>query len=340
MNFISRWFSKSPSDLLAKGDKYMESDSFFDARTCYEDGLNLCSGEDGSDNLKMVFSGRIEAANGKLAERNIYEAECAYSRGDAGKAIEHLELVKTLTYDQAIREKADKLLLEYSPRNDERVEPVSISSCSSCSGSSGGECADSTTSDVSLPLLEYYDLLIQQLPEDLYQRYAGLGEYFACAYIAASRDEHHEALIGFENCVETLPPDIYWYEKGKIQHRLGNDLDAEQSLRTAVQHNGANSLAWVTLALVLRESNRLQDALAIVETMVAENILPEQAMLLRADIFEANGDHDGAVNQYVELLQTAYARAAAEKMYGILMETGRQNDAAIIFKKYLNKSCH
>jgi len=46
------------------------------------------------------------------------------------------------------------------------------------------------------------------------------------------------------------------------------------------------------------------------------------------------------VNQYVELLQTPYARAAAEKLYGILMEIGRQSDAAVIFKKYLNKSCH
>ena len=125
-----------------------------------------------------------------------------------------------------------------------------------------------------------------------------------------------------------------------MQHRLGNDDEAEQHLRKAVQLNGANSLAWLALALLLRESNRFQDALVILESMVAEQILPEQALLLRADISEATGDHEGAVNQYVELLQTPYARTAAENLYEILMGMGRQSDAAVIFKKYLNKSCH
>jgi tetratricopeptide (TPR) repeat protein len=318
----------------------MESDSFFDARTCYEDGLRLCSGEESGDALETVLAERIDTANRRLAERNLHEAECAYSRGDVDKAVDHLELVKTLTYDPALREKAEKLLLEFSPPDDDRGEQISTSSCASCAGSSDGGCSDSTPSDDSLPLLEYYELLIQQLPADQYQRYAELGEDFACAYIAASRDQHQEALSGFDNCLDTLPHDIYWYEKGKVLHRLGNDLEAEQHLRKSVQLNSTNSLAWINLALVLRESNRFQEALATVETMVAEHIMPEQALLLRADICEATGDHEGAVNQYVELLQTPYARAAAEKLYGVLMEIGRQSDAAVIYKKYLNKSCH
>lgn len=318
----------------------MESDSFFDARTCYEDGLRRCSGEEGGGGLEAVFLERIDTANLKLAERNLHEAECAYSRGDADKAIDHLELVKTLTYDPALREKAETLLLDFSQPDSAHSEQPSLSSCASCAGSSGSECADSTRSDDSLPPLEYYELLIQQLPVDQYQRYAELGENFAYAYIAASRDEHREALSGFENCFNTLPHDIYWYEKGKVLHRLGDDHGAERHLRTAVQLNRNNSLAWLTLALVLRESNRYQDALMIIETMVAEQIMPEQALLLRADIFEASGDHEGAVNQYVELLQTPCARAAAEKLYGILLEIGRQRDAAVIFKKYLKKSCH
>ena len=318
----------------------MEADSFFDARTCYEDGLLLCSGDNSSGDLKIVFSGRIDSANRGLAERNLYEAECAYARGDTDKAIDHLELVKTLTYDHAIREKADILLLDFSQPDSDHGEQITASACTSCAGSSGSETADSILSDDSLPPLEYYELLIQQLPVEEHQRYAELGEDFACAYIAASRDEHHEALSGIEKCIDSLPPDIYWYEKGKVLHRLGKDGEAERHLRTAVQLNGTNSLAWLTLALVLRESNRFEDALATIETMVEAQIIPEQALLLRADIFEASGDHEGAVNLYVELLQTPYARAAAERLYGILQEHGRQSDAAVIFKKYLKKSCH
>ena len=340
MNFISRLFSKSPSELLTKGDRYMELDSFFDARTCFEDGLHLCSDKNSGSDLLAVFTERINTANRKLAELNLQEAEYSYSRGDVVKAIDHLELVKTLTHDSVLLDKAERLLLAYTPKDSDHVEPLNTSSCGSCAGSSGGDISDSTPSDDSLPLLEYYDLLIHQLPVDQYQRYAVLGDDFAHAYVAASQDDHQEALSGFEKCCDTLPQDIFWYEKGKILHRLGKDIEAEECLRKAVQLNGANSLAWINLALVLRENNLFQDALSTIDSMVAGNIMPEQALLLRAEIFETTGDHEGALNLYVGLLQTPFARAAAEKLYVILMEVGRQNDAAVIFKKYLNKSCH
>lgn len=315
----------------------MASDSFFDARTCYEAGLRLCSADDA---LKTVFAERIDAANRGLAERNLFEAECAYSRGDVGKATDHLELVITLTYDPVLREKAETMLLACSPPDNDHDGEGRGSSCASCAGSVANGSADSMHPDDSLPLREYYELLIQQLPTDQYHRYAGLGEDFACAYIAASRDEHREALSAFERCSESMPQDIYCYEKGKMLHRLGNVPEAEHSFRESVQLNPANSLAWLALALVLRESMRFQEAMATVETMVAEQIMPEQALLLRAEICEASGDHEGAVNQYVELLHTPYVRPAAEKLYGVLMEIGRQSDAEVIYKKYLNKSCH
>ena len=326
---------------MTKGDKYMETGSFFDARTCYEDGLKLCSGgEAGGADLKLVFTEKIAEANLKLAELNLQEAEFAYARGDVTRAVDHLELVKTLTYDSLLREKAEHLLHTYSQKDEDHEERVTGSACASCAGSSGVECGDSTPVDSSLPLLEYYELLIQQLPEGQSQRYSELGEDFAYAFISASRDEHHEALAGFEKCLDTVPPDIYWYEKGKVLHRLGNDSMAEQCLRTAIELNDANPLAWLTLALVLRESNRFQDSLTLIEQMVAGHIMTEQALLLRAEIFEVSGEHEHAVDQYVELLQTPYARAAAEKLYGVLLEIGRHNDAAVIFKKYLHKSCH
>ena len=346
MNFISRWFSKSPSDLLSKGDRHMESDSFFDARTCYEDGLRLCSGENAGDDMSTIFSLRIDEANRKLAERNLHEAEFAHSHGDSAKAIDHLELVKSLTNDQTLREKADQLLLIYSQTESNPVEQNDASSsCSSCAGSSCGGSAhdaqadDSQHAEHSLTQHEYYELLIHQLPPDQYERYAPLNDEFVDAYIAASQDHHNEALAGLETCRESLPQDIYWYEKGKVLHRLGRDREAEQHLGYAVKLNRANAFAWLNLSYVLCTNGRFQEALNAIETMVTENILPEQAQLLRGDIFEAAGNHEDAVNQFVELLQTPYSRTAAEKLYPLLMGMGRNNDAAVIFKKYLNKSC-
>jgi tetratricopeptide (TPR) repeat protein len=325
---------------MAKGDRFMESDCYFDARTCYEDGVSLCSGEGAFAALKPEFMQKIDNANVRLAERNIQEAEGASARGDVKKAADHLELVKTLTYDAALREKAELLLRGLVLPDEEEHKQPRTSSCGSCSGSSHGESSESAPADDSLPLPEYYDLLIQQLPTDQYQRYVGLGEDFAYAYVAASRDHHHEALAGLDKCAVSLPQDIYRFEKGKILHRLGNDREAEEHLRAAVQLNGGHSLARLTLALVLRENGRFQDALTIITELVAEQVMAEPALLLWAEICEASGDHEGAVNRYVELLQTSYARVAAEKLYVLLQETGRMSDAEAIFKKYLKKSCH
>jgi tetratricopeptide (TPR) repeat protein len=316
----------------------LESDSFFDARTYYEDGLQRSAGGE----LDAVFRERIATANLRLAERNLCEAEFAHSHGDFAKAKDHLELAKTLTPDRGVADKADLLLREYAEKDDHPEEPqaAASSSCNSCSTSSGCAPSVSENSDHSLPLQEYYELLIQQLPVEQSHRYAGLGEDFAFAYIAASRDEHQEALSALEKCISDVPPDIYAYEKGKLLHRLGNDREAEQQLRTAIQLNGGNALAWLNLAHVLREGNRFEDAITVIAAMVSEQIMAGEALLLRAEIFEVTGDHESAVNLYVELLQTPYARPAAEKLYVILQEIGRPNDAAVIFKKYLNKSCH
>ncbi|MDD2852953.1 MAG: hypothetical protein PHY09_13770 [Desulfuromonadaceae bacterium] len=321
----------------------MESDRFFDARTCYQDGVELLSDCDDSAQ-KDVFFERIAVANRKLAGLNLQEAEHAHARGDVDKAIDHLELAKTLTDDLDVRKQADALLLRYEqPQVQPQIpaaKPSTSSSCASCSGSSTHESPEAVNPSETLTLMEYYELLIHQLPADQQQRYSLLGEEFAHAYVAASQDQHQEALAAFERCSSTLPLDIFCYEKGKILHRMGNDRESEQYLRQAVQHNANHSLAWINLALVLREGNRFQETLSVIETMITNGIMPEEALLLRADILVATGEHDAAVNQYVELLQTPWASAAAEKLCVILMEMGREGDAAVIFKKYMKKSCH
>ena len=340
MNIFSKLFSKSPSDLLTKGDRYLESESYFDARTCYEDGLQRCLSEGPANELSKLFKERIDTANYKLAELNMREAEFSYSHGNIDKAVDHLELVKTLTYDTGIREKADKLLLECRVINSEPVEHANSSGCSSCSHQSSTDCAEPQHYDVSLPTMEYYDLLIRQLPTEQYHRYAELGEDFAYAYVAASQDRHQEALSSLEKCAGVDNQDIYCCEIGKILHRLGNDLDAEKYLNKALQYNRSNTLIWYNLALLLIDSGRLEECMKVLDTMIAEELMPEQAMLMRAEVLEATGDLEGAINQFAPLLSTPHARAAAEKMHGVLLLVGRHSDAEFIFKKYLGKCCH
>jgi tetratricopeptide (TPR) repeat protein len=334
-------FSKSPPDFLAKGDGFFDSERYFDARNCYEDGLQRCSDDDSPGNDREVFKERIDRANFKLAELNLAEAEFAFLRGDSGKAIDHLDLLKTLTCDMCILEKAEKLLKDHTDSGDNSTEAETSSSCSSCAQIQVDDYAGSQYADESLHPLEYFELLIGQLPENQFQRYSELGDDFAYAYVAACQDKHSEALSLFEKwSVPDSCRDIYCCERGKILHRLGKELEAEQELRKAIQLNDQNSLAWLNLALLLIDGGRLEEAMGVLDCMISENMMAEQAMLMRGEILEATGNLDEAIELFSSLLTTQYARSAAEKLHGVLIKLGRHNDAALIFKKFLAKCSH
>jgi tetratricopeptide (TPR) repeat protein len=340
MKRLLRLFSKSPADLLSQGDRHLASAGYFEARTCYEDALQKCADDASAAEMKTTLLERITRANTKLAERNLQEAEFAHDRGEVSRALDHLELVKTLTYDALLLEKAEELHQAYSVFEDTHDEmiPTSSSTCGSCSHGSAPE--EAPPFHDTLAPHEYYELLIRQLPDDQYQRYSALGEKFAYAYLAASHDSHLDALNSFELCSDTIPGDIYWCEKGKVLHRLGRIPEAEHAFRASIESNRLNAFAWLNLALLLQEGDRFQEIQPVLETMIADGFFADMARLMRADVQVALGDLDGAIELYVDLLSSSVKTSAAEKLHQLLIEMERHNDAAVIFKKYMGKCCH
>src|SRR6185369_7664791 len=110
MNFIKKLFVRRPEDYVTKGDALLAAGSFFEARGAYESGLECCQGKVGFDDLIQHIGAKIDDANRSLATLNIAEAEHAINLGAVDKAVEHLELAKTLTHDANIREKAETIL--------------------------------------------------------------------------------------------------------------------------------------------------------------------------------------------------------------------------------------
>ncbi|BCS54004.1 tetratricopeptide repeat protein [Geobacter sp. SVR] len=339
MSLFSRLFSKSTDDYLSKGDRLFESGRFFDARSVYEQGLESC----GTGNRETVeqFAAKIAAANTSLAALNIEEAEAALQHGNGAKAAEHLELAKTLTNDPALREKAENLLSFIREETAISPKPEAGGGCSSCSSSSCHDAApDSAHDHPDMSPEDYYDLLIRQLPEENYERYATLGEKFACMYLAVSQDEHHAALKMLEEWYQGSHSDIYSYEKGMILYRLGRVDDAEACLRESIGHNRDNPLPYQGLALLLIDAGRLDEAAGHLDHMAANDILPIQALMLRGEVSLLSGDSQGAIDRFAKLLTTPVAKPAAEKLYAALMQCGRQQEAARVFKQYLGGCCH
>ncbi|MBL0226426.1 MAG: tetratricopeptide repeat protein [Geobacteraceae bacterium] len=340
MGFLSKLFSRGPEDHLAKGDGYFVAHSYYEARAAFEAGLQSCKGDSANADIAQKLEGRIRETACAMAQLNLQEAEHALRQGSPEKALEHLELAKTLTDDAVIREKADRLLEDLGDKSNDTKELAPLSSCSSCSGHSPDTHDTASETDADLPLLEHYDLLIHQLPEEMQKRYSSLGEDFAYMFVAASRDSHQEALDLLEQWFNGSHHDIYCYEKGKILHRLGRVSEAESCLRAAISENSRNPLPYLGLALLLVEENRLEEAARHLDSMISGDIFAGQALMMRGEVFYLAGDTEAAIQLYGKLLDTPLARAAAEKLHELLLETGRQQEAAHIYKRYLGKCQH
>lgn len=346
MGFFSRLFSKSADDYLAKGDALFDAQQFFEARTTYEKGLQSLTGKGNEKNNAStvdLFLSRIAKANKALAEMNIGEAQSAIRRGAVEKAVEHLELAKSLSDDRPVQEIVGQLLASIKDHSGPDESVSSISSGNSCQSCGVGEVEKSSSvPDVEPDISpqDYYDLLIRQLPDEISARYALLGENFASMYLAASRDDHEKALVLLDQWYKGSDADIYWYEKGKILYRLDRISESEACFRDALRLNTANPLPHLSLALLLIDGQRLNEAGNLLDDMISANILSGQALMLRGEVDMLSGDTEGALNRFAMLLTTPLARQAAEKLHEILLQAGRDQEAAAVSKKYLGGCRH
>ena len=343
MNFLKKLFSKSPDTLLANGDRLVGQERYYEARCTFEEALEQLSrsgaGETGGVTRSDLLE-RIAAANRSLARVNITEAGICSDRGDHEKAGEHLELAISLTDDEGIRQEAEKLLAKEGKIVNDKAPLAQESSCSSCSSCGDGghghhhDVEPEATND--MPPMQYYDLLIHQLPPDVSERYGSLGEQFALLYIAESESRHEEALELLEKWYDGSHRDIYCYEKGMILFRTGRIREAEVWLRGAVSVDPTNSLANLGLALYLIETGRLGEAGQQLDGMLAKEMLKTQSLMLRASVHAHSGEFDAAIRIYGDLLNTPAAKQAAEPLCEILHHCGRDAEAAHVHKKYLS----
>lgn len=346
MGFFSRIFSKSADDFLARGDELQATERYFEARSRYEDGLQFHLAKAGgseNDAVAEVFIARIARSNAALAELNLIEAEFCAGRGDAAKAVEHLELALALTDDPLLRLKAEQMLSALDAESgDSQVVVAETASghCQSCSSSEPQNQELTADDGLDMAPHDYYNLLIRQLPDEMYDRYAGLGDAFAAMYLSASRDDHELALELLEQWDHDADRDIYCYEKGMILHRLGRVAESEACLREASGSNPLNPLPRTGLALLLIDGQRTDEAADILEIMISDGILKEQALMLRGDVCLLTGDYPGAIDRFASLLATPYARPAAEKLHEALLHTGRKQEAVAVFKQYLGGCKH
>jgi len=341
--FFKKFFSKSFEQLLAKGNSLFKDGHYAEARQYFLDALEKIEDSAGSGQNRPHILTMISSCGNSLAEMNISEAEAALRSGNGPKATEYLELSLELADDVCIREKAEKLissLTQFSSADNNEAEPQKKQSCSSCSTSHQHTPETAHILPDHLHGHEQFQLFINTLPGDLPHRYASLGEEFAEAYLMSHSGDSSQALNKFRQLLSTSDNDIILYETALLEYKEGRRDVCESLLRRAIALNEDNPVCYLSLAQLLADTGRLDEAAALLKSMMERMILYEQSLVMLADVYTAQGDQENAIKLLGNgILMPALKKASAERLAPILAAQGRNEEAAYIVKTYLKGCC-
>ncbi|GFE58562.1 lipopolysaccharide assembly protein LapB [Geobacter sp. AOG1] len=338
---FGRFFKRDYRYYISEGEKYLAAEHYADARTAFNEALAKMGGET-VDNAALIadVKSKIALAGNRLGFVNLAEAEHAIQSGNMVKAHEHIQLVMHLAEDVTAREKAEILLQHMTVNSPAAIVAETSPGCASCNGISHKTVENSDVSEEHLSPADRFFLAVQTLPGELHQRYMVLGEKFACAYLSAHGENDDSALSLFQELNEAGENDIYHYEISLIHYRQGDLARCELHLQRALELNGTNPLCWLALAQLYVDAGRFQEALGVLDHMVLEGFLSDQARTLQGDVYQSMGAVDRSIDCYTELLASpGTARIAAERLVPLLESQGRSDEAEFLFKKYLKGCC-
>jgi predicted Zn-dependent protease len=263
--------------------------------------------------------------------------------GNIIKSIEHLQLSLDLADDADIRAIAENLLrktAETDQGSHAEISPVKGHGCATCSPSSHNSTVPADASAAHLSESEQFHLLINTLPGDLPQRYSLLGDDFASAYLLAHAERTAEALHILKGLLVKSENDIFLYEAALLYFRSGDPVACENLLKQALQVNSANPLIHLGLAQLYVDSERYDEASVILNSMLTQNVLPEQALMMLADVYTLQGYYDQAIAVLTPALDSpALKKASAERLVRLLTAQGRHAEAEFLIKSYLKGCC-
>lgn len=349
MAFFKNLFGgKDARFYLDKGNRLLAEGRYAEARGCYDDALDKIGADDGSIRDEIV-AGK-GAAGDALAVVNLDEAERCLNEGDAVKALDHLELAREFALAPEVNHRVDLLSRRLSapaPTTLPAGFPEKDASCasSSCAGGSCNPAADALSvpppaaSDGHLSPEERFELMTAALPEDLPRRYRALGGRFAEAYLLSHDGDDEAAARILASITIPASQDIILYERALIRHRQEDPRECEALLRQAFRANDRNPLCCLALVDLYVGTERAEEALALLDAMIAEELLPAQALMIKGDIQEHLGLDGQALDSYAVLLESPYKKDAATKIIPILEKLGRGDEARQIFTQYVKGCC-
>lgn len=336
---FGKLFGRDYRHYLEKGEKYFRDERYADARHAFQEALHKIDGKGEGDRNAIQL--KLDETGNQLGLLNLAEAEHALGTGNRVKAEEHLDLVLELSTDQVIL--GNVQMLRASISADEKVipsPPQSQKNCSGCAPPATPFSGDIQSSLDHLSDQERFELLIQTLPGELSLRYATLGETFAHGYLLIHDGDERGGEAVLENLPNARDNDIILYELALLNFRKGLPDVCEQLLRRAIEVNSANPLCYLGLVQLLTDTGRLTESLPVLQFMIDNQLLAEQAIIFLGDVNLNLGNIGPAMDAYARALELPLAaKVAAERLVPLLQKNNRDDEAAFLYKKYLKGCC-
>jgi len=326
MGFFSKLFGgKTSVESLRRA---VEQKRFADAVYIAEELANQPLGDEES---AQVAQWRAQAGDG-LARLNLIEAKAKQGNGEDHEAADYFAMALQYAHSDQLKEEiaqAREIPFEVlSPS-----ESVPESGCSTCVSAEGlQEGADSS---VDVDDFIRFDLILTSYPENQRERYQHRGKDFVAAFLLAQEGEDVQADELFKKVNEIDQDDLYWFEVGALQARMGNLTGAKESLEHSLQLNPDLLLAVDALVEVLLALEQVEEALSFIEAKIQTkkgNLADFHALLVT--IHSHRQDWPAAVVHVRHCLQENYSEPGFIALAAAVMEkVGELAEAEDLLKR-------
>jgi tetratricopeptide (TPR) repeat protein len=335
------FFNKDYRHYREKGEQLLAQQRYAEARLAFQESLQKFPAvADNAASEKRYLAEKLVETGDSLGRLNLTEAEHALRRGDRGKAREHAQLALELAEDVAVREKAEEFMKIAAADSSRPAAAPVKNSCAGCTDVTDITTESSQFIDDNLTAEDRFELLIQTLPQDLAERYAGLGKEFAYAYLLVHDGKMGAARDMLEEMLARGESDIIHYELSVIAYKNGQAAECEGHLRRALEICDRNSLCYLAMVHLLIDTARAGEAVTLLHVMLGKEITPDQAVYLLGEVHALLDESDKAIDWFSQALAFPnYAKAAAERLIPLLEGRGRRDEAAFLYKRYLKGCC-
>lgn len=313
MGFFSKLFGTKTS--IESLQRAVEQKRYADAIYLADELNNQPLDDDG---YALVAQWRAKAGDG-LARLNLLEARAKQGNGEVDEANDYFAMALQYAFSDDLKEEiaqSRQLPFEVISPRDSDPGP----GCNTCGSTPADQPDLDALTDVEDAV--HFDLILTSYPESQRERYQHRSKDFVDAFLRAHEGNDVQANKLFNKVKETDRDDLYWFEVGSLQARLGRLTEARDSLERSLQQNPDLFLAVEALVQVLLALGKVDDARTFVEGKIPaeseDDFSPYHALLV--NIHSQRHDWPAAVIHVRYCLQKGYSEPAFIALAAAVME--------------------